>query len=253
MPPASRLAFGFSTLMFGAVSILWRESDLWRHARALGAPIGTTLAWMCAAFVCAGGLMLIGGRGALGAKLLAAGGLLLTLSCVTDIARAPATFASYIDFFELFAIVCGAAAVSAELTPNRRDGSQLSLFARVGFGCCNLSYAAAQVVFFAFTASLIPAWIPGASAWTVLTTVAFALAGVAMVIGRTQILALRLDAAMLALFALLVWAPRVGAKPSFENWSELMLTCVIAAAAWAIAHSELISEPSATGAPESLS
>lgn len=59
--------------------------------------------------------------------------------------------------------------------------------ARIGFGCCTVSYAAAQLVFFAYTASLIPAWIPGASFWTALTTLAFALviAGAAWTLATT--------------------------------------------------------------------
>jgi hypothetical protein len=181
--------------------------------------------------------MLPTGAGAAASMLLGTGGLLLTLSCLVDIVAAPLSYPSYIDTFELFAIVCGAAAVYAQCTADRERAGRLTRAASIAFGLCNMSYAVAQLVYFSYTASLIPAWIPGANFWTALTTLAFALAALAMLIGRQARLALRLLATMVALFALLVWIPRLVAAPTLGNWSEFMLTWVIAGAAWTLATS----------------
>jgi hypothetical protein len=232
---SARVGFGLSTLMFGAISLVWHDSDLWKHAVLIGGSLAAVLAWGCGALLCGGGLMLPAGRGRLGAMVLGTGGALLTLSCLADILPAPAGYASYIDFFELFAIIVGAVAVYAERTPGELHAGRLRRAAQVAFGCCNISYAAAQIVFFSYTASLIPAWIPGATFWTALTTLAFVLAAVALLIDRRSRLALRLLTLMVALFALLVWVPRLIAAPTLDNGSELTLTLVIAGAAWTLA------------------
>ena len=58
--------------------------------------------------------------------------------------------------------------------------------------------------------------------WAVLTTVAFALAAIAILINRQARLALRLMTVMLALFGVLVWIPRLVAHP--ESHRELVRT-----------------------------
>ena len=56
-----------------------------------------------------------------------------------------------------------------------------------------------------------------------------------MAVGRQTLLALRLLATMVGLFAVLVWIPRLVVAPTLQNWSEFMLTWVIAGAAWTLA------------------
>jgi hypothetical protein len=47
---------------------------------------------------------------------------------------------------------------------------------------------------------------------------------------------MRLMALMLALFGLMVWVPHVVARPSAHfNWSECLLTFLVAGAAWVVA------------------
>jgi hypothetical protein len=229
------MEFGLSVLLFGAISVAWHDSDLWAHAQAIAGRFAAVPAWGCTALLCAGALALLLGRSVPGSLLVGVGGALLTLSTIVDIAAAPASYPSYIDTFELFAIVCGAAALYAQEANDERRARQLVRVALLAFACCNLSYAVAQVVFFTYTASLIPGWIPGATFWTALSTAAFALAAVAMAIGRQTLLALRLLATMVGLFAVLVWIPRLVVAPTLQNWSEFMLTWVIAGAAWTLA------------------
>jgi len=69
--------------------------------------------------------------------------------------------------------------------------------------------------------------------WAILTTVAFGLAAIAILINRQARLAMRLMTLMLALFAVLVWIPRLVAQPKAHfNWSEFALTVLITGAAW---------------------
>ncbi len=68
------------------------------------------------------------------------------------------------------------------------------------------------------------------------TTIAFALAAIAILINRQARLAMHLMMLMLALFGLLVWVPHLIAHPkAHPNWSEFALTFLITGAAWMVA------------------
>jgi hypothetical protein len=72
--------------------------------------------------------------------------------------------------------------------------------------------------------------------WAILTTIAFTLAAVAILINRQARLAMRLMTLMLALFGVLVWIPLLVARPEAHlNWSEFALTFLITGAAWMVA------------------
>jgi uncharacterized membrane protein YphA (DoxX/SURF4 family) len=94
-----------------------------------------------------------------------------------------------------------------------------------------------QLVYLRVTADLVPKWIPpNQMFWAILTTIAFALAAIAILINRQARLASRLMTLMLALFGVVVWIPRLIARPQAHlNWSEFGLTFLITGAAWMVA------------------
>jgi hypothetical protein len=64
--------------------------------------------------------------------------------------------------------------------------------------------------------------------WAIATTVAFALAAIAILIDRQARLAIRLMTLMVALFGVLVWIPRLYAHPEAHlSWPEFALTVLI--------------------------
>ena len=72
--------------------------------------------------------------------------------------------------------------------------------------------------------------------WAILTTIAFALAAIAILINRRARLAMRMMTLMLALFGVLVWVPHLFARPQAHfNWSECVLTFLTTGAAWMVA------------------
>jgi hypothetical protein len=93
------------------------------------------------------------------------------------------------------------------------------------------------MIYLPVTADLVPTWIPpNQRFWVLLTTIAFALAAIAILINRQARLALHLMTFMLALFGMLVWIPRLIAHPAAHlNWSEFGLTFLITGAAWMVA------------------
>ena len=87
-----------------------------------------------------------------------------------------------------------------------------------------------------FAASLVPKWLGFPLGWTYLTGAASLAAAAGMLLGVLPRLAVSLEAAMLWVFTVLVWVPRVAAHPDKQgNWSEILLSAAIASGAWLVA------------------
>jgi hypothetical protein len=173
-----------------------------------------------------GGISLIVLRSArAGSVVLGVVYALFALASIPGIVTDPKTYVRYGSFFEWFSVVSGATA-----------GYGLVNLARLGLGLSTVSFTLAQIVYFRFTASLVPTWIPPSQPfWVILTTIAFALAAIAILINRFAGLAIRLMTLMLALFGVLIWIPMVATHPAVHgNWSELALNFLIAGAAWMV-------------------
>lgn len=172
-----------------------------------------------------GAAMLFDATAAIGAVILGAVYLVASLTFTPDVTARPAVYANIGNVFYQLALVVGAA-----VTTLRRAAVIL-------FGLCNISFAIEQVEFLPRTVSLVPAWIPpNGMFWAVATTIAFALAGVALVINYRSLLASRLLAVMLLLFGVTIWIPILFADPaSHSNWSEGLETFAIAGVAWVVA------------------
>jgi hypothetical protein len=159
--------------------------------------------------------------------------LLFSLVLIVGMSSAPT---NWVDLFEQFSIVCGAAAVYATTDTNAALSEAFGVAARIALGICVVSFAWAQAAYSQYTASLVPTWIPPSQMfWTILTTIAFALAAIAILINRQTQLALRLLTLMLALLGALVWIPHIIAQPkTLSNWNEIILNYLITGAAWVV-------------------
>jgi hypothetical protein len=129
-------------------------------------------------------------------------------------------------FFEQFCLLCGAMAVYAATNPNAARAALLGRLARLGLGLCAISFTLSQIFYLRVTADLVPRWIPpNQILWAIVMTIAFALAAIAILINRHARLVICLMALMLTLFGVLVWIPRLVARPETHlNWSEFALT-----------------------------
>ena len=164
--------------------------------------------------------------------------LCFSLACVPDIIAAANIYDKCGGSFFLFvSLFCGAIALYAATEADAARAVVFGRVARLGLGVCAISFTLGQILLPRETADLVPKWIPpNQMFWAVLTTVAFALAAVAILINRQARLATRLMTLMLALFGVLVWVPRLIAHPKAHlNWSEFALTFLITGAAWMVA------------------
>jgi hypothetical protein len=164
--------------------------------------------------------------------------LCFSLACIPDIIGASNIYERYGGSFFLFlSLLCGAIALFAATEANAAKATVFARLVRVGLGVCAISFALSQALLLRDTAHLVPKWIPpNQMFWAILTTVAFGLAALAILINRQARLAIRLMALMLALFGVIVWIPHVIANPKAHFiWSECALTFLVTGAAWMVA------------------
>jgi hypothetical protein len=241
MKPVSygRIFFGASAVLFGVIALLWHDPDTWQSLhRILSLPSGTIIGDALMVAQIAGGVGMLFARTARPASIvLLVIYALFSLACIPGIVAKPALFGEYDGFFEQFALLSGAVAVYAATEPRAARSAALGRLARLGLGVSTIVFTLAQIIYLHFTATLVPKWIPPSQMfWAILTTIAFGLAAIAILMNRQTRLALRLLTLMIVLFGALVWVPLLIAQPqTHENWSEFALTVLIAGAAWTVA------------------
>lgn len=234
------MAFGASAVLFGVIALMWHDAETWQIlAQIWKLPLGTVIG------TCLMALQIFGGVGIQFPRTIRWGSILLSivylcfsLTCIPGIIAATNLFERFGgSFFQMFSMLCASIALFATTEASGKRASSFGRLARIGLGVCAISFAVSQALFLRETAGLVPKWIPpNPMFWAILTTLAFALAAIAILINRHARLATRLMTLMLALFGVLVWAPHVVANPKAHFiWSEFALTVLIAGASWTVA------------------
>jgi uncharacterized membrane protein len=124
----------------------------------------------------------------------------------------------------------------------RRQGAVR--MAQVLFGLTCIFYGWSHFAYADYTAGMVPNWLPGRLGFAYFTGLGHIAAGIGVMVGILPRLAATLEAIMMSLFGLLVWVPSFfahprpdWATPSQNQWSELVVSLVLAAAAWVVAAS----------------
>jgi len=233
-----RIVLGAAAVLCGVIALMWYDADTWQTVRQIWKlPFGRMIGGGLMILQTAGGIGILYPRSARpAAMVLAVVYFLFSLACVPGIVAAPAVYVHYGSFFEQFALLSGAAALYATTEANAARAAAFGRMARLGLGACAISFTLSQIFYLRLTAGLVPKWIPPSQMfWAILTTAAFGLAAIAIVMNRQARLAIRLLTLMLALFGVLVWIPLLIAHPEEHgNWSEFGLTFLITGAAWVV-------------------
>jgi uncharacterized membrane protein len=237
MPNLGRIAFGVTFAILGALflgfhdlALLWIPKIVpWRDVPATA--IGVLLI--------AGGIGLLIPRAAGPSALLLASLLLLRfLFQLRFVVAAPLVEVNYESSGETLAEIAGAWTIFAIVA---REGAARFGGTRTGqilFGLALLPFGLSHFFYLNMTAPLIPSWIPFHVALSYFTGAAHFAAGIAILLSVLARLAATLEATMVSLFTILVWIPAVFAAPmSRSNWSEIVTSAAISAAAWAVAGS----------------
>ena len=173
-----------------------------------------------------------------GAIALGAVFLTFALFWIPRILAEPLLYARWGNLFEQSSEVAGALIVYA--MAGRRNSGKAPRAAWIGyriFGVCVISFTLEQLIYLSGTASYVPRWIPpGQMFWAVTTTIALALAAIALLSGRSALSASRWLTVMLIGFGVLVWLPAPFADPHKQiNWAGNAQNLGITAAAWIVA------------------
>jgi len=234
-----RYVYGAAAIAFGVITLVWHDFNGWQQIRPLGnVPHREILVYLAVAVELFGGVAIQWRRTArAGALVLGSLYLIFALMWVPYIVATPQVYDRWGNFFEQFSIVSGALIVYTSVSP--RDSARAARLARIGyicFGICVISFTLEQLMYLSGTAAFVPKWIPpGQMFWAIATTIALALAAIALLSGRSALLASRLLTTMLVGFGLLVWLPRLIADPhQLINWAGNAQNLAITGAAWIV-------------------
>ena len=235
-----RHVYGLAAVGFGVITLVWHDlAGPWQQIQVLGnIPHREVLVYLAAGVELFGGLAIQWPRTArAGACALGAIFLTFALLWVPRIAHEPLNYDRWANFFEQFSIVSGAFLVYASFSPSSERAAEVARAGYLFFGTCVISFTLEQLFHLSDTAEFVPKWIPpGQMFWAITTTIALALAAIALLSGRWALLASRLLTAMIVGFGLLVWLPAPFADPhKLINWAGNAQNTAILGAAWIVA------------------
>ena len=235
-----RILFGASAVLFGTIALMWHDTDTWQNLHHIWRlPLGAIIGGCLMVAQIAAGIGIQYPRTVRPASfVLCIVYLCFSLTCVYDIITVKNIYEKYGGtFFAYISLFCGAIALNGSTEPNAGRALMLGRLARIGFGLCAISFTLGHALRLGVIARQVPRWIPPSQMfWAILTTIAFALAAMAILINWRAQFALRMLALMVGLFGLLVWVPQLIAQPKeHSSWTECAQTFLISGAAWIVA------------------
>ena len=234
-----RHVYGVAAIFFAILAVVWQDFNSWQQIHPLGAfAHREILLYFVAAVQLVGGVAVqLPKTARIGAAALGTMYLAFALLWVPFIVSHPRIYDSWGNFFEQFSLVSGALIVFAYGNGDRSSKPFVARLGYLGFGVCVVSFTLEQLFYLQGTAQFVPNWIPpGKMFWAVITTVAFALAALALLTGYLSLLAARMLTAMIVGFQFLVWLPAPFADPHKQiNWVGNAQNLAIAGAAWMVA------------------
>ena len=250
---------GFGHALFGiAVAGLATLSLVYGNFAPIMEPFPAWLAWPKAYVYGSGAVLLVASAGLFFARTVLASVIVLeAYGSVWAVTRAhavllkPLIIGSWYGFSEALGPLLGAWILYAVIrrqydapAATVMTGERALLLARVLFGAACIMYGAAHFAYASLTATMVPAWLPGRTELAYLTGAGHAAAGFGLLVGVLPRLAATMEAIMMSLFGVLVWLPSFFAQPAQNwapstqiQWSETLLTILLAASAWIVAAS----------------
>ena len=171
-------------------------------------------------------------------------------TCVPAILAKPLSIGSWYGFCEAMTSLVGAWILYAMLRWQSR-GSEMLIAneravraAQILFGLTCVFYGWSHFAYADYTAGMVPTWLPARLGFAYLTGLGHIAAGIGIIVAIVPRLVATLEATMMSLFGLLVWVPSflahprpAWATPPQNQWSELVINLMLAAAAWVVASS----------------
>jgi uncharacterized membrane protein len=230
------IGLGILALIYGDFAMVWQPVPPFPGRIALAYASGV--------------IMLLGGIGLLfkptaacSIRVLFPYIILWTLLKIPALFVAPKMEAVWLGLGELTVLLSGGWILFARLS-NLRTGSPLAFLtseggvraARILFAVSLIPIGLSHIIYVKQTAELVPAWLPYRAGWAYLTGAGQIACGLGVLFNILPRVAATAEAAMISIFALLVWAPAILAAPRGRlPWTAFFITWAIAAAAWVVA------------------
>jgi uncharacterized membrane protein YphA (DoxX/SURF4 family) len=259
MIPLGIRVYGIGAVALGLVGLAWGDFALQWEPVAAGFPGRTALAYSFALLlIIAGGAVNWRPFAVYGAAALV-GLYSVVVLCMhgAQIIQHPAAFTAWDGAAEQLALLAGGLAAYAGLggslkrantVPQTAGNTTLRgatqgpsatplRIATLLMGVCLLMFGVAHFLYLGFTASMVPAWLPGGQTfWAIFTGAAHIAAGIALLTGFKARLAAILLTVMFAVFGVLVHLPLLIADPhSHMSWVMNAINLSLTGAAWALA------------------
>ncbi|HVC19810.1 MAG TPA: hypothetical protein VNE16_07015 [Vicinamibacterales bacterium] len=235
----TRVGFASGMIALGVIGLVLRDFALVWGPVPRWVPSSTALACVCAAVPLAAGIALLFRRTAAAAALVlfVYVGLWWWLLKVPEVVMAPLTELTWLDCGMFAILLAGAWTLFADLGGRPFLGGERGMrLARLLFGLSLIPTGLSHFVYASLTVPLIPSWLPYHLGWAYFTGACHLAAGLGVLFGVLPGLAASLEAAMLGIFTILVWIPRVIAAPATRgNWTELWISWALTAAAAVVA------------------
>ncbi len=239
--------FAATLIVLGVLGLIRGDfTPIWQGAPA-NLPARDWLACACAVIALVCGVGLLWPRSAASSARLLSGCLLLWMLAfkLRVVLLHPAVEDVYQGCGENAVLVAGAWVLYARFATDgdRRwfgfaTGDRGVRIAQGLYALAMLAFGLSHFFYVNLTAPLVPGWLPWHVAWAYFTGCAYLAAGVAILAGVHARMAIALSALQMGLFTLLVWVPAVaGGHASPSQWSELILSWALTAAAWVVADS----------------
>ena len=224
----ARTSLSLSLIGLGLVSIIYRNfASNWQPVPA-SVPARSALASL------SGAIMLLTGAGLLWQRTeaLASRVLFVYLAIwlvalqLPVVLKAPLVEVSWLGAGEI-AVIATAGWVLV-----RRD----LRIARFAVGVALIPIGLSHFVYPTATIGFVPSWLPFRAFWAYLGGAGHLAAAIGVLLGFCVVLAVRLEAAMIGAFTVLVWLPGVVRAPtSRQAWTAFLMSWMIGAGAWVVA------------------
>ncbi len=250
MVPLGIRIYGVGAVALGLVGLVWGDFALQWQPVAASFPGRTGLAYLFSAALVIAGVGVnysnpstvrgMAADDATRTAVLGAAALTGLYAVVVIFMHGPQIFQHVGSFpawdgaAEQLALLAGGLAAYARLSgANGRPRSNAVII----MGVCLLMFGVAHFLYLDFTASMVPAWLPGGQKfWAAATGAAHLAAGIAFLSGIQARLAAIALTTMFALFSVLVHLPLLLADPhNHLNWVMNAINLALTGAAWSIA------------------
>ena len=231
------IGMGVLALIYGDFALVWQPVPQWVPGR-------TALAYL------SGVIMLLGGLGLLAratrawaVRILFPYLIIWALLKVPALVVAPKIEAVWLGFGELAVLMAGGWVLFARLA-ELPDGSALTFLtteksvwvAQKFLAVWLIPIGLSHICYVQPTVELVPGWLPYREGWAYLTGAGHIAAGLGILFSIFPRVAAYAEAAMIGVFTLLVWLPKIVATPKARlPWTAFLISWVIAAAAWVVA------------------